>query len=132
MTLSRRFAMLAAVVFVAAGTLSAQATEKNTAQTDPTVAAAPAVDQTPVAAPAAEPVSLAPLASNASVGVKSFAPASPTPYTPKPEHVGSNVALMIIGGAVLIVGAVVGGTAGTIIMLGGAAVGIVGLYRYLQ
>jgi hypothetical protein len=40
--------------------------------------------------------------------------------------------MMIVGGAVLIVGAIVGGTSGTIIMVGGGVVGIIGLYRYLQ
>jgi hypothetical protein len=39
---------------------------------------------------------------------------------------------MIVGGAVLIVGAIVGNTSGTIIMIGGGVIGIIGLYRYLQ
>ena len=62
-----------------------------------------------------------------------YSPTGPTPVAlPRREHVGSNVALMIVGGAVLVVGAVVGGTAGTLIMIGGGVVGIIGLYRYLQ
>ena len=40
--------------------------------------------------------------------------------------------MMIVGGAALIVGAVIGDTPGTIIMVGGAVVGLVGLYQYLQ
>ena len=40
--------------------------------------------------------------------------------------------LMIVGGAALLVGAVVGGTAGDLLMVGGAVIGLVGLYRYLQ
>ena len=39
--------------------------------------------------------------------------------------------LMIIGGAAFIAGAVIGGDAGTIVMLGGAGVGLYGLYLYL-
>jgi hypothetical protein len=39
---------------------------------------------------------------------------------------------MIVGGAAFIVGAIVGHTAGTIVMLGGAGVGIYGLYLYLD
>ena len=42
---------------------------------------------------------------------------------------------MIVGGAALLVGAVVAGAAplsGAIIMVGGAVVGIIGLYKYLQ
>ena len=40
--------------------------------------------------------------------------------------------LMIIGGAIFLAGAIIGDDAGTIIMIGGAAVGIYGLYLYLQ
>ncbi|HEU4989464.1 MAG TPA: hypothetical protein VFT41_06765 [Gemmatimonadaceae bacterium] len=43
-----------------------------------------------------------------------------------------NVALMVVGGAGLIVGAVIGGRSGTIVMLGGGILGLVGLFRYLQ
>jgi hypothetical protein len=41
-------------------------------------------------------------------------------------------ALMLIGGATMVVGALVGGDAGTIIMIGGGAVALVGLWRYMQ
>ena len=44
------------------------------------------------------------------------------------DHVGRNVAMMIVGGAVLVVGAVIGGTPGTIIMVGGGVIGLIGLY----
>jgi hypothetical protein len=40
--------------------------------------------------------------------------------------------LMIVGGAIFLAGAIIGGDAGTVIMIGGAAVGIYGLYLYLQ
>ena len=43
----------------------------------------------------------------------------------------NSVALMIVGGAALIVGAVIGDTAGTIVMLGGAGIGLYGLYLFL-
>ena len=38
---------------------------------------------------------------------------------------------MILGGAILLTGAIIGGDAGTIIMIGGGAVGIYGLYLQL-
>ena len=41
-------------------------------------------------------------------------------------------AMMIVGGAAILVGAIVGGDPGRIIMIGGAVVGLVGLYKYLQ
>jgi hypothetical protein len=43
-----------------------------------------------------------------------------------------NVAMMVFGGAGLLVGAVIGGDAGTIIMIGGGSLGLLGLYRYLS
>lgn len=46
--------------------------------------------------------------------------------------VGQPEAMMIVGGAAILVGAVVGGDAGDIFMIGGAIVGLVGLYKYLQ
>jgi len=39
---------------------------------------------------------------------------------------------MILSGATMVVGALVGGDAGTIIMIGGGGVALVGLWRYLQ
>lgn len=44
----------------------------------------------------------------------------------------ANVALMVVGGAALVLGAVIGGDEGTIIMIGGGGVGLLGLYRYLR
>lgn len=40
--------------------------------------------------------------------------------------------LMILGGATFLTGAIIGKDAGTVIMVGGAAVGLYGLYLYLQ
>lgn len=66
------------------------------------------------------------------VGVRNAVPAT----TPAPQRgsagLGQNEALMIVGGAALLVGAVVGGDAGDIFMIGGAIVGLYGLYKYLQ
>jgi hypothetical protein len=45
---------------------------------------------------------------------------------------GRNVALMVVGGAALIIGAVIGGTAGVLIAVAGAAVGLYGLYNFVQ
>jgi hypothetical protein len=42
-----------------------------------------------------------------------------------------SVALMIVGGAALVIGAVIGDDAGTFVMLGGAAIGLYGLYLFL-
>jgi hypothetical protein len=41
-------------------------------------------------------------------------------------------AWMVLGGATVIVGSIVGGDGGTIIMITGGVIGLVGLWRYLQ
>lgn len=45
---------------------------------------------------------------------------------------GRDVALMVVGGAAMIAGAIIGGTAGTIFLIGGAAIALYGLYNYLE
>jgi hypothetical protein len=40
--------------------------------------------------------------------------------------------MMIVGGVALVLGAVIGGGEGTIIMVGGAVIGLIGLWRWLQ
>jgi hypothetical protein len=48
------------------------------------------------------------------------------------QGLGQPMALMIVGGAALLAGVVIGGDAGTLIALGGVVVGLIGLYQYLQ
>lgn len=45
---------------------------------------------------------------------------------------GQDVALMVVGVGAMVVGALVGDTAGTIILIGGAAMALWGLYNYLE
>ncbi|MBA3889222.1 MAG: hypothetical protein H0X64_01715 [Gemmatimonadaceae bacterium] len=45
---------------------------------------------------------------------------------------GQSRALMFVGLATLIAGAVIGDEAGTIIMVAGAGIGLWGLYQYLK
>ena len=82
-----------------------------------------------------ESSSLAPTAQRATVGIQS-APVHPAPaLLPRRADTSRNRALMIVGGATLLVGAVVSGSnsdAGTIIMIGGGAIGLYGLYKFLQ
>jgi len=44
----------------------------------------------------------------------------------------NNTALMIVGGAGILLGAVIGGDEGTVIMIAGGGVGLLGLYRHLR
>ena len=59
---------------------------------------------------------------------------SPLVITAAAQHasLGQSQALMIVGAAALITGAIIGDDPGTVIMVGGAIVGLYGLYQYLQ
>jgi hypothetical protein len=48
------------------------------------------------------------------------------------RHQGQDVALMAVGVGAMIIGALVGDTAGTVIIIGGAAMALFGLYHYLE
>lgn len=86
------------------------------------------------ATPEAKP---GPTTERASIGVKVVrAPEAGRPKpAPIPADSSRNRAMMIVGGTAFIAGAVIGGsngTVGTIVMLGGAGIGLWGLYRYLE
>ena len=58
---------------------------------------------------------------------------SPVTATPaRHAGYGQPVALMVVGGAALVTGLLIGDSAGTAIAVGGAVVGLIGLYQYLQ
>jgi hypothetical protein len=40
--------------------------------------------------------------------------------------------MMVVGGAAIIIGAIIGGPAGVLIAVGGAVVGLYGLFNYVQ
>ncbi|MDQ6871301.1 MAG: hypothetical protein M3037_04740 [Gemmatimonadota bacterium] len=48
------------------------------------------------------------------------------------RHQGQDVALMAVGVGAMIAGALIGSTAGTIIIIGGAGMALYGLYHYLE
>ena len=76
-----------------------------------------------------------PTLDGATVGIKHNdvqATTTPINATPAARRGDQPTALMIVGGAAFLAGAIIGGDAGTIIMVGGAAVGLYGLYLYLQ
>jgi hypothetical protein len=95
-----------------------------------TASFAPAPVTAPATASAATPAAVGPTLEAAQVGVRhtSTAPA------PARRHggLGQAEALMIVGGAAVLVGLLIGGGAGGAIAVGGAIIGLVGLYQYLQ
>lgn len=119
---SRFSTVLAALLFAAP--LAAQSVNQDTTSQAAVAAVATTAAPTPEVTP-----SLAPTTSNSTVGVRRAAveaPAVPVLATDR------NPAMMIVGGVALIAGAVIGGTSGTIIMIGGAVIGLFGLWNYLQ
>ncbi|MDP2957679.1 MAG: hypothetical protein Q8N53_14735 [Longimicrobiales bacterium] len=80
-------------------------------------------------------VGVAPLTSSmrATAPAISLAPTMATmvPLPPQARQ-SQSVAMMIVGGAGLIVGSLIGGDTGTIVMVGSGVIGLVGLFRYLR
>ena len=128
MSSASRFGMAIAALLFAAPLVAQDVTQDTTATIVQNSAPVGAVAIT--AAPATEATpSLAPTATSSAVGVKRAATAAPAlPMAP----VERSPAMMIVGGVALIVGAVIGGTAGTIVMIGGGVLGLFGLWNYLQ
>lgn len=121
MRLSARVAMFLTLAAVAPLTAAAQTV------TTP----APAVSTAPTS------VSTAPVGPTIEAGRSAFAPAS-TDSTADVQrrtdsaNLGQSRAMMIAGGAAVIVGIIIGNEVGTVIAVGGAIVGLYGLYQYLK
>jgi hypothetical protein len=95
------------------------------------VAVVPAAAATaPVAEAAPAPVA-GPSVEAARVGVRRDAPAA-APAQPMAGTRDQGIKLMIFGGAAILTGIVVGNNAGYAISIGGAVIGLIGLYQYLQ
>ncbi|MDQ6635215.1 MAG: hypothetical protein M3Z10_10725 [Gemmatimonadota bacterium] len=92
------------------------------------LAPAPATALVSSAEPTPAPVG--PTLDAASVGVRHQA--VETTAAARRSGMGQAEALMIVGGAAVLVGLLIGGGAGSAIAVGGAIVGLVGLYEYLQ
>lgn len=101
------------------------------------VATAPAPDAVPANAPAPGRVNPADRLGPTAPDARLLAPAAAT--APRPElplsraaaH-GEGIPLMAAGGALFVAGAIIGGDAGTLLMVGGAGIGAYGIYIYLR
>jgi hypothetical protein len=125
----RTFSTAFAFVLLASPVAAQRVTDSPSTRFDAlaTVQAPVTVAPTPAAAP-----SLASVEAAAPVGARLITVASPLAPAPIPRDVGRNPALMIVGGAMMIVGAVVGGDSGTLIMIGGGGIGLFGLWQFLR
>ena len=103
-----------------------------------TTASGQVIDRGAVVAPesAGAPPAAGPTLQSLSVGVRAHAaPADSLAVAAQQRRgggFGQPEALMIVGGAAILIGAIIGDDAGTIFMVGGAVVGLYGLYKYLQ
>jgi hypothetical protein len=80
--------------------------------------------------------SVGPVLRSSAVGVQSLhartLPLDPSGALAARPSRDQSRAMMIVGGGALLVGAIIGGDPGTVIMVGGVVVGLIGLYNYLQ
>lgn len=107
------------------------------APTLPAPAPAPATDPAtaPAAAAPAGPVAATTVAgaTRARLTLDSRQQAATARLAAEPgPRLGRSPALMIVGGAALVAGLLIGDGAGDAIAIGGAVVGLVGLYQYLR
>jgi hypothetical protein len=79
-------------------------------------------------------ISIAPTQASTALSVSITPLTAPLVIAPLPAQGNqrTNVALMIVGGAGLVVGSLIHGDTGTVIMVGGGVVGLIGLFRYLR
>lgn len=130
-TLSR-LVMLAAIVAMPSVVMAQDVTSLTAAP----VAVAPIVVSPVTAMPdAVAPVVSVPVASGPVIvqaGVTRAAVAPATNVVLQNTASRRDVSWMIVGGAALVIGSMVGGDGGTIIMITGGVIGLLGLWRYLQ
>jgi hypothetical protein len=74
-----------------------------------------------------------PRSESARFGVASAEVAAEEPAAAQQRRpLGEPMAMMVVGGAALIAGLIIGGDAGTVLAVGGAIIGLYGLYQYLR
>ena len=100
----------------------------------PTVASQALAPRTPPVDVASPPRTAGPTVDAARAGVtpESSAELKVSSAAQRRAGLGQPVALMVVGGAALLAGLIIGDDAGTVIAVGGALVGLYGLYEYLQ
>ncbi len=101
------------------------ASSLNPSSLNPSVPSPTASTSVPLSGPRLAPAAL--------VAAKRTSPLVPMP-TPHDAgaNVGPNLALMGVGAAAVVTGLLIGGDGGSAVAIGGAVVGLVGLYRYMR
>lgn len=101
------------------------------AAVSPSVGAPAAAVSVATSAPTSTAAPAGPVAEAQSVALKARNTPAPAPRIPR-DNTAQNRALMVVGAVGIVIGAVIGDDAGTIVMLGSAGIGLLGLYRWLN
>ena len=125
MTRSRRYSMLLIAGLCMAATASAQSLAPDTARTAPATATSDTASNGSTGGPR-----LATLSTG--IHRQSVVDEGAETQRRQPQSVGKLVALMVVGGAAIVLGAVIGDDGGTVFMVGGAGTLLYGLYEYLK
>jgi hypothetical protein len=126
-------AVAALALCVTARTAQSQQVIPSLAAESPTTTSRALAPRTPPADVAAPTPSAGPTMDAARAGVTQQTSSElKTAAQARRRGMGQPVALMVVGGAALLTGLIIGGDAGTVIAVGGALVGLYGLYEYLQ
>ncbi len=130
---SRSFAMLGAL-FVAAVTLPSSLRAQQDARTDRAVITSASTIATRALPDSLSPSLSGPRVAQAALTGREAHPSLAAEAQNRDNNigVGSNVALMGVGAAGVVIGLLVGGNGGAAISIGGGALGLYGLYRYLR
>lgn len=125
-----RSTLMFSALMLAAGSLSAQQTAFDAAVT-PSAVVAPVATTAPTTPAATELAG--PRATSSRLGELVKANAA-EPAAPKKGEVGagSNVALMAVGAAAVLIGLLIGGDSGSFVAIGGGVLGLYGLFRYMR
>ncbi len=121
----------AIAVLLLASPLAAQGVSPDTLAVRVTPTATPVVTPSAPEASALQLPMSAPAWTNVNAGVQTKASAVSVRGILEPES-SQSAAMMIVGGAGLLVGAIVSGKAGTVMMVGGGVLGLIGLWRYAR
>ena len=133
-----RFTLTAAVaalaLCVSARTAQSQQVIPSPVAASPTAASQALAPSTPKADVAAPKSGAGPTVDAARAGVtqESSQELKVSNAAQRRRGLGQPIALMVVGGAALLAGLIIGDDAGTVIAVGGALIGLYGLYEYLQ
>jgi hypothetical protein len=94
--------------------------------------ASPTSPTSSAALPSAEAARAAAVRPVAAATAQERATSAEHAVAPRRQGLGQPVALMLVGGAALLAGLIIGGDAGTLIAVGGVVAGGIGLYQYLR